>query len=229
MLNQNLTDQLNNQLTAWLKSKPTNYMQYSPSREPNSSSTSQEILHILQKLQVQYCVHNNPSLSPLSARQLHSGPPILLPKWPVHIWDPLSHFVACLFYTVRSCRPAICPTSKLEGHPLSTVGDCFLTLSNPIFLPTAYSPALICFGQERGWWITCKHPTVLKEKNIEKQKEYNLRYLLAKVRTTWGKASDRLRQQANRRNKNRVGHLPTSERKRKIILSDEVWRRIRKG
>jgi hypothetical protein len=60
----------------------------------------------------------------------------------------------------------------------------FLTLSNPIFLPTAYSPALIGFGRERGWWITCNYPTVLKEKNMEKQKEYNLRYLLAKVRTT---------------------------------------------
>jgi hypothetical protein len=61
---------------------------------------------------------------------------------------------------------------------------CRLTLSNPIFLPAAYSPALICFERERGWWITCNYPTVLKEKNIEKQKEYNLRYLLAKVRTT---------------------------------------------
>jgi hypothetical protein len=40
-----------------------------------------------------------------------------------------------------------------------------LTLSNPIFLPPAYSPALIYFGQERGWWITCNFPTVLKEKN----------------------------------------------------------------
>jgi hypothetical protein len=59
-----------------------------------------------------------------------------------------------------------------------------LTLSNPSFLPAAYSPALICFGRERGCWITCNYPTVLKEKNIEKQKEYNLRYLLAKVRTT---------------------------------------------
>jgi hypothetical protein len=58
-----------------------------------------------------------------------------------------------------------------------------LTLSNPIFLPTAYSPALICLGRKRGWWITCNYPTVLKEENIEKQKEYNLRYLLAKVRT----------------------------------------------
>jgi hypothetical protein len=59
-----------------------------------------------------------------------------------------------------------------------------LTLSNPVFLPTAYSPALICFGRERGWWITCNYRTVLKEKNMEKQKEYNLRYLLAKVCTT---------------------------------------------
>jgi hypothetical protein len=30
----------------------------------------------------------------------------------------------------------------------------------------------------------CNYPTVLKEKNIGKQKEYNLRYVLAKVRTT---------------------------------------------
>jgi hypothetical protein len=57
---------------------------------------------------------------------------------------------------------------------------------------------------------------------MEKQKEYNLRYLLAKVRTTRGKASDRLRQRANKRNKNRVRRLPTSEQNRKIILSDEV-------
>jgi hypothetical protein len=59
-----------------------------------------------------------------------------------------------------------------------------LILSNRIFLPTSYSPALISFGQERGWWITRNYPTVLKEKNIQKQREYNLCYLLAKVRTT---------------------------------------------
>jgi hypothetical protein len=59
-----------------------------------------------------------------------------------------------------------------------------LTLSNPIFLPPAYSPALIYFGREIGWWITCNYPTVLKEENKLKQKEYNLRYLLAEVRTT---------------------------------------------
>jgi hypothetical protein len=45
-------------------------------------------------------------------------------------------------------------------------------------------PSSYLFGRERGWWITCNYPTVLKEKNREKQKEYNLRYLLAKVRTT---------------------------------------------
>jgi hypothetical protein len=104
-----------------------------------------------------------------------------------------------------------------------------LTLSNPIFLPTAYSPALICFGKEKGWWITCNYSTVLKEKNVEKQKDYSLRYLLAKVRTTRGKASDRLRQRANKRNINRVGRLPKSERNRKITLSDEVRCRIGKG
>jgi hypothetical protein len=36
---------------------------------------------------------------------------------------------------------------------------------------------------------------------MEKQKEYKLRYLLAKVRTTRGKASDRLRQRANTQQK----------------------------
>jgi hypothetical protein len=64
---------------------------------------------------------------------------------------------------------------------------------------------------------------------MEKQKEHNRRYLLAKVRTTGGKASDRLRQRANKRNKNSVGRLPTSEQNSKIILSDEVRCRIGKG
>jgi hypothetical protein len=39
-----------------------------------------------------------------------------------------------------------------------------LTLSNPIFLPTAYSLAFISFRRLRGWWITCNYPRVLKEK-----------------------------------------------------------------
>jgi hypothetical protein len=44
-----------------------------------------------------------------------------------------------------------------------------LTLSDPIFLPSAYSPALIYFGRERGWWVTCNYPTVLKEQNINRK------------------------------------------------------------
>jgi hypothetical protein len=47
-------------------------------------------------------------------------------------------------------------------------------------LPSSY----LFWAVKRGWWITCNYPTVLKEKNMEKQKEYNMRYLLAKVRTT---------------------------------------------
>jgi hypothetical protein len=78
------------------------------------------------------------------------------------------------FLLVAQCLNQLRYRVHLETH---------LTLSNPIFLPTAYSPALICFGRERGLWITCNYPTVLKEKNMEKQKEYNLRYLLAKART----------------------------------------------
>jgi hypothetical protein len=69
-----------------------------------------------------------------------------------------------------SFREKFCPTT-------------YLALSNPILLPTACSRAFICCGRERGW-ITFNYPTVLKEKIIEKQKEYDLRYLLAKVPTT---------------------------------------------
>jgi hypothetical protein len=60
-------------------------------------------------------------------------------------------------------------------------------LFNPFqsdFSANRIHPSPYLFWGERGWCITCNYPTVLKEKNIEKQKEYNLRYLLAKVRTT---------------------------------------------
>jgi hypothetical protein len=60
---------------------------------------------------------------------------------------------------------------------------------------------------------------------MEKQKECNLCYLLAKG----GKALKRLRQRANKRQKNRVRRLPTLEQNWKIILSDEVRCRIGKG
>jgi hypothetical protein len=75
--------------------------------------------------------------------------------------------------------PSLYRISQIVCH-----NNICLSLSNPIILPTAYSPALICFGRERGWWVTCNYLTVLREKNMEKQKDYNLRYLLAYVRTT---------------------------------------------
>jgi hypothetical protein len=89
-------------------------------------------------------------------------------------------------------------TVQVHGHNIRT-SCALLTHQNTInftpthinlnpfqsnFLPPAHSPALICFGRERGWRITSNYPTVVKEKNMEKQKEYNLRYLLSKVRTT---------------------------------------------
>jgi hypothetical protein len=46
-----------------------------------------------------------------------------------------------------------------------------LTLSNPIILPPAYTPDLVYFGREKGWWITCNYPTVLKEKNINRNRK----------------------------------------------------------
>jgi hypothetical protein len=38
-----------------------------------------------------------------------------------------------------------------DRNVIKKEAEKILTLCNPIFLPTAYSPALICFGRERGW------------------------------------------------------------------------------
>jgi hypothetical protein len=80
-----------------------------------------------------------------------------------------------------------------------------LTLSDPIFLPPAYFPALIYFGQERGWWITCNYPTVLKEKNINRNS--------TTCTICWPKS---VLHEENKWN-------------RKIIMLDEVQNRIGKG
>jgi hypothetical protein len=58
-------------------------------------------------------------------------------------------------------------TTISGGNKIDTerkVGE-YLTLYNPIFLPTSYFPALIYIARERSWCITCNYPTVLKEKN----------------------------------------------------------------
>jgi hypothetical protein len=43
-------------------------------------------------------------------------------------------------------------------------------LPNPTLLPTTYSPAFICLGRRRGYWITSNYHPVLKEKNMEMRK-----------------------------------------------------------
>jgi hypothetical protein len=83
------------------------------------------------------------------------------------------------------------------------LGKC-LTLSNPIFLPPAYSPALIYFGRERDWWITCNYRTVLKEENMNRKG--------TSCAICWLKSV-----------------LHEEKREQKIIMSDEVRYRIGKG
>jgi hypothetical protein len=57
------------------------------------------------------------------------------------------------FYITDITR--LLPTERPIGQSLLKVKDTrrTLTLSNPIFLPPAYSPAIIYFGLERGWWL----------------------------------------------------------------------------
>jgi hypothetical protein len=72
-------------------------------------------------------------------------------------WSWLSFLVAHIPFDIHK-YPAVVLIISSENCTL-------LTLCNPIFLPPTYSPACIYFGRERGWWITCNYPTVLKEKN----------------------------------------------------------------
>jgi hypothetical protein len=68
-----------------------------------------------------------------------------------HILDNVQH--CCQHYiTDPSCQPVFTVSLFFNLNKKETGGTLkLLTLSNPIFLPTAYSPALICFGRERGW------------------------------------------------------------------------------
>jgi hypothetical protein len=76
----------------------------------------------------------------------------------------VSHIMLELFNTqnihfVQNSLVNLCLSSTLTSTCLtiSVHRLLLLTLSNPIFLPPAYSPALIYFGLERGWWITCPY------------------------------------------------------------------------
>jgi hypothetical protein len=82
----------------------------------------------------------------------------------------LSVGICCLFVLTMGHAEAhlvVALCYKLEGRAFDSRWchwNFSLTLSKPIFLPPAYSPALINFWWERGWCITCNYPTVLKEK-----------------------------------------------------------------
>jgi hypothetical protein len=74
--------------------------------------------------------------------------------------------VVCRFQKLQKVKTVGLHLWSYSQHPALIHTRHFqLTLSNPMFLPPAYSPALIYFGRERGWWIICNYPTVLKEKN----------------------------------------------------------------
>jgi hypothetical protein len=74
-----------------------------------------------------------------------------------------------------------------------------LTLSNPIFLPPAYSLDLIYFRRERGWWISCNYPTVLKHKNRNRKSTTCAICWLQSV----------LHEEKRREQENHVGRRPT--------------------
>jgi hypothetical protein len=85
-------------------------------------------------------------------------------------WNSAHIFTFCVFNGARGGIADLDNALQTERWQdrflMESVGIFIdLTLSNPIFLPPTYFPALIYSGRERGWWITCNYPTVLKEKN----------------------------------------------------------------
>jgi hypothetical protein len=111
---------------------------------------------------------------------VNRGSTVLTPQQQVSSFNfvTLSSYQSLMMTLRETCR---CVPQKInpfrsyfETRPTlwfscSRLFSSSLTLSNTIFLPPAYSPALIYFGWERGWWITCNFPTVLKEKNINRK------------------------------------------------------------
>jgi hypothetical protein len=67
--------------------------------------------------------------------------------------------------------PILCRTSS---DILIFLFPTLFLIFNPFqsnFSATRIPPALIHFGRERGWWVTCNYPTVLKEKNINRNRK----------------------------------------------------------
>jgi hypothetical protein len=121
------------------------------------------------------------------------------------------------------------PTLKTDNLSRSTAVHNVLTLSNPIFLPTVYSPALIYLSlpfsykhNRANTMFTSKHMACWETVRVQHalsvgQSRYYMRKSVGQAPT-----AERARQKL-------FGRLPTSERNRKIIMLDEVRRRIGKG
>jgi hypothetical protein len=89
------------------------------------------------------------------------------------------------FHSLLTAARATCST--WPGSDNVSCGSYTVIALNPFqsnFSANRILPSCYLFWAAKRLVDYCNYPTVLKEKNIEKQKEYNLRYLLAKVRTT---------------------------------------------
>jgi hypothetical protein len=56
-------------------------------------------------------------------------------------------------------------TSAIKHHTAENNPKVTHDIQNTAKAWNQESPFLIYFGRERGWWITCNYPTVLKKKN----------------------------------------------------------------
>jgi hypothetical protein len=107
-----------------------------------------------------------------------------------------------------------------------------LTLSNPIFLPTAYSPALIYLSLPFSYKhnrTNTTHNDLFTSKYVACRETERVRPALSVGQSPYYmRKSVRQAPTAERVQQKHVGHLPTLEQNRKI-MSEEVQRRIGKG
>jgi hypothetical protein len=133
-------------------------MQYSLSCEPNSTFA-----------------RNSPHCTEAAGSVPCSQQPITVPTLsqttPVRSSHPTSQttcphlrlFVTfCSMFILYSEElSAICPTSKLEGHPLSTACDCLLNTYTATMHIWGLSPPPTSYRCVMLWWHTKTHKTIL--------------------------------------------------------------------
>jgi len=123
---------------------------------------------------------------------------------------------------------------KHESLRVPDLFPCFLLYINPFqsnfsanrilprsYLFTSFIPAVFLQAQPREY--NAQSPVHIRETE-RAQPALSVGQSLYYMRKSIGQAPT-----VERAKQKRVGCLPTSERNRKIIMSDEVWRRIGKG